>query len=383
MTAAPNRKQKRDVAETQAAIALESLNTAYRHWRDYLGMDGHWSLTPNVEQTRHMASVFSQFGREQDACPDRANRLILAVDRSKSLLESALSWKHASVGAKSNQTDQDRGAQWRLVMAWCGLEELINSIMEDRRRGKIEQFLESCQLEPMESFLPPHATSKLREWREKPNHGILDFLAPNKQGKDLLQRWLIKGQLLKSRTDVLVLAQTLRHSTAHGALSASKVRQWGMRDTIDRLIVELGLVAAAAIDKLVDGSGHADIAGKNRSDDGKLKALSLRQPHAEAVMRGVRLVERRTYSTTVRGRIYIYASYARADNAEEACLMQKYGIQDKSCDELPRGVILGTVELSDCTGTKSNYQWHLTNPTQLQVFKIPNNTPRSTWFTPF
>ena len=175
----------------------------------------------------------------------------------------------------------------------------------------------------------------------------------------------------------------LRHATAHGALSATKVKEWGLRPTFDRLVPELGVVAAAAIERLVQNAGYQDIAGKNRSHGGERKALSLRQPHAEAVMRGVKIVEKRSQPTEVRGRIYIYASYSRLEAAEEAKLMIEYGIDDRSCDELVRGVILGTVELTNCTGTKGNYKWNLKNPDRLRRLKTPAHTLRSTWFTPF
>ena len=42
-----------------------------------------------------------------------------------------------------------------------------------------------------------------------------------------------------------------------------------------------------------------------------MKALSIRQPHAEAIMRGVKPIEYRFRSTNVRGKIYIYASTGR------------------------------------------------------------------------
>ena len=39
-------------------------------------------------------------------------------------------------------------------------------------------------------------------------------------------------------------------------------------------------------------------------------------------------------------------------------MMEEYGISDVSCDNLPRGVIVGTVELYDC----DDDEWYLRNP---------------------
>jgi hypothetical protein len=78
------------------------------------------------------------------------------------------------------------------------------------------------------------------------------------------------------------------------------------------------------------------------------RALSIRQPHAEAIMRGVKTIEYRSAPTRIRGCIYIYASLGRYSAEDEAEMMAEYGIDDVACDDLPRGVIIGTVELHDC-----------------------------------
>jgi hypothetical protein len=88
-----------------------------------------------------------------------------------------------------------------------------------------------------------------------------------------------------------------------------------------------------------------------------MKALSIRQPHAEAIMRGVKpIIEFRSRPTKVRERIYIYASLGRYTSEEEATMMEMYGIDDVACDDLPRGVPIGTVELWNCTGSAGNYE---------------------------
>ena len=33
-----------------------------------------------------------------------------------------------------------------------------------------------------------------------------------------------------------------------------------------------------------------------------------------------------------------------------------YGMDDTACDDLPRGVLIGTVDLWDCTGTEGDFQ---------------------------
>ena len=375
-------ESKSPSAESTAAMALKRLQTAYRHWREFLKLDAKSGRIPDDEQARQILVCFNRFGKEQNESADRASRLILAVDRSKSLLESALSWDDASVGANGTQTDQDRGTQWRLVMAWCGLEELIDSIMEKRTWGTIDLFVGSCNLDPMLEFASPRSTKKLVKWREESHLDILSFLDSRGQGKNIIERWLVKGQNLKSKADILVLAQALRHATAHGTLSATKIREWGMREAFDRLIIEIGLVGAAAIEQLPHATDHTARVKQNRSLDGKQKALNLRQPHAEAVIRGAQILEY-SKSTIIRGRIYIYASSTCLNPEDEIEHMGQYGMSGIECDQLQRGVILGTAELTDCTGTKGEYHWHFRSPERHKRVRAPTNQPRSTWFTPF
>jgi hypothetical protein len=113
-----------------------------------------------------------------------------------------------------------------------------------------------------------------------------------------------------------------------------------------------------------------------------MKALSARQPQAEAIMRGVKPIEHRSYLTKVRGRIYIYASRNRFVAENEAQMLKMYGMTDVNIEDLPRGVLVGTVELWDCTGSGGNYQWHLRNPERARELLKPTKAPRPL-FEPF
>ena len=96
-------------------------------------------------------------------------------------------------------------------------------------------------------------------------------------------------------------------------------------------------------------------------------------------MRGVKKIEYRSRPTMVRGRIYIYASLGRYSVGDEAEMMGEYGIEDVECDNLPRGVIIGTVELYDCEGGN----WHIRNPERAKRMRKPKKHPQPVWFIPF
>ena len=114
-----------------------------------------------------------------------------------------------------------------------------------------------------------------------------------------------------------------------------------------------------------------------------MNALSIRQPYAEAIMRGVKAVEFRSLPTNARGRVYVYATIGRFSGGQEAELLERHGIDDVICDDLPRGVLVGTVELWDCTGTDGDYHWHLRHPRRAKKLLKPTGRPQPTWFKPF
>jgi hypothetical protein len=109
------------------------------------------------------------------------------------------------------------------------------------------------------------------------------------------------------------------------------------------------------------------------------RALSIRQPHAEAIMRGNKTVEYRSGPTNIRGRVYIYAAQTRYSADAEAEDMDEYGITDVTCDDLPRGVLVGTAELCDC----DDGDWYICNPERAKRRLKPKNRPEPVWFNPF
>jgi ASCH domain len=110
-----------------------------------------------------------------------------------------------------------------------------------------------------------------------------------------------------------------------------------------------------------------------------MRALSIRQPHAEAILRGIKRIEYRSGPTKVRGRVLIYAGLGRYPAADEAEMLREYGIRDAACDDLPRGVLVGTVDLYDC----DDGEWHVRDPQRASKLVKPKNQPQPVWFNPF
>jgi hypothetical protein len=109
-------------------------------------------------------------------------------------------------------------------------------------------------------------------------------------------------------------------------------------------------------------------------------ALSIRQPYAEQILRGIKSVEYRSRPTNIRGRIYIYASLYRGPRDEETPATHGIG-----AGLLPRGFIVGTIEICGCTFNGDCYEWRLRDPRRLKRPRRPalDRRPNPVWFHPW
>lgn len=127
-----------------------------------------------------------------------------------------------------------------------------------------------------------------------------------------------------------------------------------------------------------------------------IRALSLRQPWAELVMRGDKTIEARSRTTKKREVVQIYASMGRLPKAEERELGEKYELD---IEALPRGVLVGTVEIVGCRLlTKADSKaacflvedehltlnaWLLKNHHRFESPRAPENKAQPSFFFPF
>jgi hypothetical protein len=107
----------------------------------------------------------------------------------------------------------------------------------------------------------------------------------------------------------------------------------------------------------------------------KIRALSIRQPYAERILRGDKKIEYRTWPTTHRGKIYIYAAKTP---------VQLPGHEDPLDPlKLPRGVLVGTVEIVNCKKGEKYFEWGLKNPVRFNPPQTFNAFPQAGYFYPF
>jgi predicted transcriptional regulator len=131
-----------------------------------------------------------------------------------------------------------------------------------------------------------------------------------------------------------------------------------------------------------------------------MRALSIRQPFAELILRGIKTIEYRTIATTIIGeRFFIYAplKHVRADlkiwsrdlgmpDANLPDWMIELAEQVKMIEPgalLPTGVIVGSAVIEKVSEVDSMYQWHLADVQRAKRHRKPARQPQPVWFRPF
>ncbi len=82
-----------------------------------------------------------------------------------------------------------------------------------------------------------------------------------------------------------------------------------------------------------------------------MKALTIRQPHVEAILRGLKTFETRSWRTNVRGRILVHAG-AASDRQRIKLLIETNHPHSDLTRQLPLGAIVGAVDIVDCIRTE-------------------------------
>jgi len=134
-----------------------------------------------------------------------------------------------------------------------------------------------------------------------------------------------------------------------------------------------------------------------------MRALSIRQPYAELILRGIKTVELRSRSTRIVGeRFYIYACKARAappaaiwsDDLRVAAppppawmielAEQVRMIEPGTLAGLPTGVIVGSAVIERVSRVDDLYRWHLADVQRATGrLRKPRGHPQPVWFRPF
>lgn len=108
-----------------------------------------------------------------------------------------------------------------------------------------------------------------------------------------------------------------------------------------------------------------------------IRALSIRQPFVELIFQGKKKYEYRSTLTHIRERVYIYASLTPSDHKGSWKKVKK------KPGELVTGVIVGSVEIVDCTRRgEKDFAYKLKNPKRLRIHLKAKNQPSPKFWIP-
>ena len=108
----------------------------------------------------------------------------------------------------------------------------------------------------------------------------------------------------------------------------------------------------------------------------RMRALSIRQPYAEEILRGTKKFEYRSMRTRVLNeKVYIYASLKPGDLTRFKALGLEPG-------DLPTGALVGTMEIEECVPTEDGWAWRIKNPQRLKRLRKPRGKPQPVFFYP-
>lgn len=117
---------------------------------------------------------------------------------------------------------------------------------------------------------------------------------------------------------------------------------------------------------------------KSKSDVESGRAISIKQPFVEEILRGIKKYEYRSRPTKIRGRVYLYASLKPREDGNWKKLKM-------NLENAVTGLIVGSVEIVDCVyfDKYDCYGYKLKNPKRYKQHLKPKNQPQPVFFFPF
>lgn len=147
-------KQSREVA--LAAVLRELKWASHKWWRGVAGTESWTRVVPD-EDVEKIVGPCRRFGGNHEVRAEVACATVQAIVKGKNLIRTALEWSAPMVGGNGTRNDQVRGTQWRLVIAWTGLETIVGATRNSGRlqRAHLSQFLDACGLPECVAVKPP------------------------------------------------------------------------------------------------------------------------------------------------------------------------------------------------------------------------------------
>lgn len=265
LMAAPSRPLTNELSREKQSLLDLKVGTPKGPWPMSRQGEGCAAFLPTVEKSGY--KQFIEAWKANENLSPRLARLgltvadngndnakVLGIIRGHEMVAQAKLWTEPVIGP--GKTAPARGRQWRLVMAYGGLELLIKSLSGTKGNGLDEKILENLfgklSLPTFEPLEPPAIDkSSLKEWIEEEDASdVLDFLKMENGDRRRFDAWLTRQQAVATWGDGVLLAKALRSATAHGALSPTKITEWKLSETLTRLVDNIFRIDEACFEVL-------------------------------------------------------------------------------------------------------------------------------------
>jgi hypothetical protein len=235
------------------------LGRARRIWLDLLGNQPTPVWQPSADLEGYLRPILSRL--HIDGKPEQPlYQICRQITAGGYLLGSALDWRKPQLG-NGSKTSKIRGDQWRLTVAWAGLETLIKPTIGGLQFKHLQHLASIAFPERSVAELPAPSNRMVRllEARQWPQTGsrpaMLEYIGGGSgYSGDMMKRWLYEGKPLTHAYEQLAIAQALRHATAHGALSSTGLTGWGIRPSLAPLTALIAQAAMGVFRLLTDSS---------------------------------------------------------------------------------------------------------------------------------
>lgn len=248
-------------------------------WSDLLSkIGGYGAWRDDAKTQSFMVKALSQFDvgdkLNQDQGKTEVDLIMFALSRGRSLMKAVADWEKPIVGAEPSTSQASaymRGAQWRLVMAYNAFEIVCFELMQGKYASAEERFgkfVACCNAGDAQWKIesPKKERAVIQQWLDIPLNEqkepvgnqagqesyLLDFLGLRSGDRTVFNEWFLDGKTITTWEKALLLAKALRNMTAHGALSATKVKEFGLKSGIEELTIVLNKLVCCAIARIAD-----------------------------------------------------------------------------------------------------------------------------------
>jgi len=235
-------------------------------WSALLGeLGGYGAWRSDDQAFAQVAQRLNRFDMGAELSVEQVDLILFSLSRGQALMRAVHDWEDPIVGAKpktAQSSSHFRGAQWRLVMAYNAFEIVCFALMAGKYASAQQRFSEfavCCEMSLYQDRigLPNQGLATTQQWFDasmaetgSKEAYLSGFLGLENGDRKVFQAWFVDAQAIETWEGAVLLAKALRNMTAHGALSATKTKELGLKAAMEEATEILRQLVLGAIARL-------------------------------------------------------------------------------------------------------------------------------------